>query len=428
LTSLGLSEPGDSLTSTRGPSRRAFLKSALAVGIGSGLLAIGCSAPSASTPSTGASGAASQPTTAPANSSATGSTAAKLLDPIPVGIVDIFTGQAAAYGESARQGHDVALDEINAGSGVAGSKLKFIYEDEAGKPEQAVQAYQKVINQDKVVAILGPGYTPSALAVQKIGEDAKIPSIAPIPSAQPVTEGGYKYFFRTSPDDLNMTQQLVKYVFEKTGQKEFGILAYNNDLGKSGVDTVTKYVNLAGGKILDVELVNLGDKDMSGQLAKFKSSGVVHAFVWTQHTEAALLARQAQEKGQELRMYGGTTLTSPKLMELGGDAVNGTIFVNTFDADSASGRAKQFVDAYKKKYDNKVPDNFAAQAYDAVYLLKDAIERAKSVDGTAIRDALAATTDFSGAMGEHMKVLPNGDLDINFIFMQVSEGKWKRIG
>ncbi len=361
----------------------------------------------------------SSPAPAPAPAA---SNEVKLQGPIKAGAVNMMTGSGAAYGIAAKEGHDLAMEEINKAGGILGAQLQIIYEDEASKPEQAVAAFTKLINKDNVVAIFGAAYTPSTMAIQNIIQEQKIPAITPVSSSALVTSQGNKWMFRTSPDDLYTIRDLVDYVVGKAKKDKLAILAQNNDLGQSGDKLIRENVTRLGGKILTTEWFNPGDKDFSGQISKLQSAGAEHIFVWAQHPEAAQFARQSKEKGYKMTMYGGTLLSSPKLMELGADAVEGTIFANTFNASDATGKAAEFVKNFKTKF-NHDPDNFSAQAYDAVYWLADAIKRAKSADPSKIRDALATTKGFNGVLGSNLSVRDNGDLGYTMLMISVKGGK-----
>jgi branched-chain amino acid transport system substrate-binding protein len=328
------------------------------------------------------------------NSSSTGD--------VVIGHFASLTGDTATFGTSADEGAQLALDEVNKGGGVLGGRkvvLKTV--DDRSLAGDARTAVQKLINSDKVVAILGEIASSRSIAAAPIAQKAKIPMLSPGSTNPKVTQEG-DYIFRACFIDPFQGEAMARFATEKLGKKKVAILYPNNsDYGVGLRDYVKQAVLAAGGQVLAEEsYAEKADKDFKGQLTKIKNANPEALFVTGYYTEAGLIARQARELGLNVPMIGGDGWDSPVLVESGGDAIEGAYFTNHYSPDEDRPEVKSFVDAYKAKWNGKVPDAMAVLGYDAMKLLCDAINRAGSTDSQKIRDALAATKDFPGAAGK----------------------------
>ena len=179
----------------------------------------------------------------------------------------------------------------------------------------------------------------------------------------------------------------------------------------------------AGGQIAAELDYNGGDKDFKGQLTAIKSSAPDGVFVPGYYTDAALICIQAKEVGLNVPFFGGDGWESDKLTEIGQDAVEGTYFSTHYTPDAGGDKGKVFVEAYKKRYNGKLPDAMAALGYDSAMILADAIKRAGSTEGAKIRDALAATKDYDAVTGK-ITINAQRDADKSAVILQVKGGKF----
>jgi branched-chain amino acid transport system substrate-binding protein len=154
-----------------------------------------------------------------------------------------------------------------------------------------------------------------------------------------------------------------------------------------------------GGEIVADESYNKGAVDFRAQLTSIKAKGPQAIFVPGYYTDVGLLSKQARELGLNVPLMGGDGWDSEKLYEIGGQALDGSFFSNHYSVDDPSPRIRAFVEAYKTKFAGQVPDSLAAQGYDAMKILADAMGRAPSLEGPALREALAATKNFDGVTG-----------------------------
>ena len=320
-----------------------------------------------------------------------------------IGIVQSTTGGSAAlYGIPEKQAIELAFAEINAAGTMNGITLQGLHEDDGADRGQTVNIYQRLIRQDKVVAILGPTLSNSAFAADPIAQAAGIPVIASSNTAPGLTKIG-NFIFRTSvPEDL-VFPGVLAYAIKKHGIKSVALIYGLDDaLTRGAYEVEKKAVADAKLDVTGTESYQHGDVDFSAQLTKLRDGKPDAVLLGCLAEEAAAIIRQARQLGfPEKTVFVGCNATiSNKLFELAGPAANGTIVGSSWYAGYDSPRSKAFVAAYRARYAGATPDIYAAQAYDAAYILADAIKAANTTtDGKLIRDKLEATKDFEGVMG-----------------------------
>lgn len=320
---------------------------------------------------------------------------------IKVGLITPLTGPIATFGQSVDKGVRMAVDEINAKGGLLGMKIELIVEDNQAKAEESANIARKFIEQDKVVAILGPVISSNTLAAAPIAQQSKVPLLSPTATNPRVTQIGNYIFRACFIDDfqglvmarfartgLGKRAGKAAILFEKTSDYSIGLAKYFKE----------EFVRL-GGKIVAEESFSSGDQDFSAQLTKIKGKNPDVLYVPSYYDTAGLIIKQARELGINVPILGGDGFDSPQLAELAGkENLKNCYFSGHFFSGSSAPQVKTFVANYKKRY-NAVPDMLAALGYDAAYMLADAIKRAGKVDRTAIRDALAATKNLKLVTG-----------------------------
>jgi len=309
---------------------------------------------------------------------------------IKIGNINPITGEAASYGVSTKNGAALAIKEANDAGGVLGKKIKLIYADDKGDPAEGAVAYTKLIQQDKVIAILGTTTSRSALAGAPICQDAKIPMITPTATNEKVTAVG-DYIFRGCFIDSFQGTVAAKYVATDLKAKTAGIIFdVGNDYSRGLEDTFKTTFEAAGGKVVVAEGHPSGAVDFKAQLTKIVQAKPDVLYIPDFYNDVGLIAKQARELGYTGPFVGGDGWDSPELAKIGGDAIEGGIFTNHYSKDDTRPVVQNFVAKYKAAYGTD-PDAFAVLAYDSGKILIDAIKRAGSTDGAKIRDALAAT-------------------------------------
>jgi branched-chain amino acid transport system substrate-binding protein len=324
---------------------------------------------------------------------------AKQSETIKIGEYASLTGKEATFGQSSHKGVVMALEEINAAGGVLGKKIELVSEDNQTKPGESATVVKKLIARDKVVALLGEVSSGRSLEAAPIAQAAGVPMIAPAATNPSVTEKG-DYIFRVCFIDPFQGTVMAKFAQSDLNAKKVAIIssasnAYSVGLAKFFRETFTQ----SGGTVAVEQKYSEGDKDFRAHLTAVKAAGVDAVFVPGYYTESALLVRQARELGITVPFFGGDGWESDKLLEIGGDALNGCFYSTHFSPQNKEPAVAEFVKKFKTRWNNEVPDAFAALGYDAAYVLVDAIKRAGSTEGAKLRDALAATKDFAGASG-----------------------------
>jgi len=313
-----------------------------------------------------------------------------------IGVISIITGQGAAYGEAITNGFKLARDEINAKGAV---RINLAIEDSSGKQEQALAAAQKLINSERVVAILGPTLSTEMKVVGPEANASGVPIMGTSTTAQGITQIG-KFVFRNSLPESQAIPASIGKAVKKYGIKKVALLYGNDDVfTKSGFDTMKKVSEDLKLKILTIETFQKGQADYKAQLTKIKSLNPDAVFCSALYEEGAVILSQGRKMGIKVPFVGGNGFNSPKVIDIAKDAAEGLIVATPWFAEKNDPKVKAFVAKYQKAYGKK-PDQFAAQAYDALYIMAEALKNAGKADRAALRDALAGVRNFNGVLGK----------------------------
>jgi branched-chain amino acid transport system substrate-binding protein len=344
---------------------------------------------------------------------------------ILIGEYGSLTGGIATFGISTRDASQMAFDEINAAGGVLGQKIKLLVEDDQSKPEEASTVVTKLINQNHVVAMLGHVASTHSLAAAPICQANKVPMITPSSTNPRVTQQG-NYIFRVCFIDPFQGAVMAKFAADTLKVKRVAQLVDVRSDYSVGLQTFFRqHFKSLGGEVVSEQSYSAGDSDFRAQLTQIKAANPEAIYVPGYYTEVGTIARQARELGITIPLLGGDGWDSPKLWEIGGEALNGCYFSNHYSTDDPAPMVQKFVGDYKARY-KQVPDALAALAYDAAKILADAIKRAGSTDGQKVRDAIAATKDFQGVTGT---ITINADRNAikPAVVLKVEGGKYKLI-
>ncbi|MEP7234284.1 MAG: ABC transporter substrate-binding protein [Ignavibacteriota bacterium] len=319
-------------------------------------------------------------------------------DEILIGEYASITGQTATFGQSSHAGTTLAVDEINSAGGVLGKKIKLISEDDQSKAEDATAAVQKLINRDRIVALLGEVASSRSRAGGPIAQQAKIPMISPASTNEEVTKIG-DYIFRICFIDPFLGEALANFGMKTLHAKRAAILLdtkqdYSIGLANAFRTTFRKI----SGDIVSEQAYSSGDKDFRAALTSIRASNPDVIFVPGYYSEVSLIVRQARELGLTCPLLGGDGWDSPELTKGAEKDFNGTYFSNHFSTEDPDPAVQNFIKKYMAKY-NAEPDAMAALGYDATNILADAIKRAGTTEGAKLRDAIASTKDFPGVTG-----------------------------
>jgi len=319
-------------------------------------------------------------------------------EPIKVGEYASLTGKEAAWGQSAHKGTLLAIEEINATGGVLGRPLELLTEDNQSKQGESATGVKKLITRDRVVAILGEVASIRTLEAAPVVQNAKIPMIAPGAVNAKITEVG-DYIFRVCFIDSFQGVVLAKFARETLQAKRVAILTSVNSAYSVSLGKVFRERFVAdGGSIALEQKYGEGDKDFRAQLTAIKAAKPDALIVPGYFTEAALICAQARQLGLTLPIFGGDGWDDPALIAIGGAAVEGTHFCTHYSPDNPSAEVQAFNTRYRARF-GEAPGAYAALGYDSALVLADALKRAGSTEPKALRDALAATKDFSAVTG-----------------------------
>jgi branched-chain amino acid transport system substrate-binding protein len=343
-------------------------------------------------------------------------------DEIVIGEYGSLTGSTATFGISTKNGIDMAVDEINAAGGVLGKKVRVIVEDDQGKPEEARVVVQKLITRDKVVAVLGEVASSNSLAAAPEAQRSMIPMISPSSTNPEVTKVG-DYIFRVCFIDPFQGYVMAKFAAQTLKLTKVGVLRDTKNAYSVGLaDVFVENFKKMGGTIVSDQSYREGDTDFNAQLTAMKPKGPQAIFVPGYYTEVGLIARQAQKQGLTVPLLGGDGWDSPKLVEIGGKALDGSFFANHSSPDDPSPTIQKFIAAYKARF-NAVPDALGGLGYDSAMVLFDAIKRAGTTEGPKLRDAIAATKDFPGVTGS-ITLNAERNADKPAVVLEIKDGKY----
>ncbi|MBE6052566.1 MAG: ABC transporter substrate-binding protein [Clostridium sartagoforme] len=307
---------------------------------------------------------------------------------IKIGGIGPLTGSASTYGISVKEGASLLEKEINDAGGINGKKIEFIFEDDGATPDGAMQAFNKLVDKDDVVAVLGGVTSGATLAIAKNSTERQIPMITPTGTEPSITNEGGEYMFRGCFIDSFQGEILAKYTKDNLNKKTAAVLYnagsdYSIGIAKAYKETLEKN----GGTVVEYLSYNDGDTDFKAQLTKIKSSNPDVIVLPDYYNVVGLIAKQARDISISSQLLGGDGWESEELVNIGGDAIDGAIYINHYYSADTTEIVKNFVDSYKKEF-NKEPDAFAALAYDSAKILVEAIKNANSTDGAAIKDEL----------------------------------------
>jgi len=317
---------------------------------------------------------------------------------IVIGHFASMTGPQATFGISTDQAIRLAIEERNAKGGIKGRKIELVTIDDAGKQTEAVTAVTRLINDHKAVAILGEVASSLSLAGGPVAQKAKIPMISPSSTNPDVTDVG-DYVFRVC--FLDDFQGWVDAKFAKDNLKatKAAILYDQAQAYSSGLaDYFEKAFKEMGGTIVTKQAYTGGNLEITSQLQSIKGSGAEVVFLPGYYSDAGTIIRKARESGIKAPFVGGDGWDSEELPKIAGEAINGNFFSNHYAPEEDRPEVKNFVEKYKQEY-KATADGLAALGYDAALVLFDAMERAPSLGGKDLRDAIAATKNFTGVTG-----------------------------
>jgi len=317
---------------------------------------------------------------------------------IPVGVYAALTGDQAAFGNATVQGVKLAAEEINAGGGLLGRKIRLVIEDDAGRPDQAASVVTKLITSDGVIAVIGENSSTQSLAGAPICQSNKVPMISPSSTNPSVTEKG-DYIFRVCLTDPYQGKALAAFAKNSLKLDNAAILVdKKTDYSIGLAKFFRKEYEALGGKIVVEQSYSGGDTEFRPQLTAIKTVKPKMVFIPGFYTEVGQIAIQARDLGITVPLVGGDGWDSPTVIEIGGKSIDGSYFSDHYFVGDPTPRVQDFVKKIRDRY-GKNPDANAALGYDSMHILARSMKQAGSLDRKAIRDQIAGTREYPGVSG-----------------------------
>jgi len=308
---------------------------------------------------------------------------------IKIGGIYPLSGGVAVYGVEAKNGVEMAVEEINAAGGIDGRKVELIAEDDEGNPEKTVNAYKKLTTKDQVKIIIGSLTSGCTQAITSLAQAQKVVVVAPAATMASITDAG-NFIFRVCFIDPFQGTVGAKFASANLGAKKAAVLYdVGNDYSVGLFDNFKIAFEAAGGTVVAAESYNTGDKDFNAQLTKIKNAAPDVVYLPDYYSTVALIAKQLRAQGITAPIVGADGWGG--IVDNAGDEVLKGFYSDHYAADSTDQKVVDFVAKYKAKY-NATPTAFAALGYDAMYVIKDAMVASKSTDSVKVQAALEKTS------------------------------------
>lgn len=342
---------------------------------------------------------------------------------IKIGALLPLTGPGGKYGEYSKNGIDLAVSEINASGGINGRKVVIVYADTKASPQDGVSGLRRLIDVDGVPAVIGAMASSVTLATAPVAEENAVVIISPASSA-PNLSGIGDFFFRNCVSDDYEGRVMAEYAKDSLGLMKVAILFVNNDYGR-GVENVfsTDFIN-KGGEVVVSESFEQDANDFRTQIVKIKAVNP-DAIYLIGYAEMLQALKQMKENRMSYQILSTVMFDDPDLIAKAGNTAEGVIFTSwAYDPESQEEHVRQFVEKYTKAYGG-APEVFAAQSYDAMMILAEAL-KAKNYTGDEIRQYLDNIERFPGVSGE-TTFDKQGDVMKPLVIKRIVNGQMERL-
>lgn len=322
------------------------------------------------------------------------------VDGIPIGMVLSLTGDTSLYGEAAKRGAEMAVEEFNAGGGYQGKKVSLIVTDDEAKPDKSVEVVKRLITQDHVVGLIGSANSGNALAHIQYAQEAKIPEVIPGATGTKITQEFAKstknYIFRVAPVDNVQVAKLLDEMIMKKGYKKIGLIHDTEVYGQGGKDDVLRLMkDKYHTKPVTISAFNPNDVTLEQPVQDMKKAGVDAILFYGQAPQSAKLLDARNKGNVKTPVFATWAMGDPLVKKLAGDLVNNNVyFVDSYSIDRSK-LTKAFHDKVVAKYNEDIFPIATAQGYDSARLLLLALKKV-GPNGVKIRDEIEKTNNFQG--------------------------------
>ncbi len=316
---------------------------------------------------------------------------------VKIGLMAPLTGFAAADGLSVLNSVKLAVERVNSEGGVLGKKVQLVSYDDRADAKEAVGLARKLIQQDRVVGVVGGSYSTPSRAVAPIFQDDEVPFVAAYAVHPDITKAG-DYCFRNGFLGMVEGKSAAYVAVKMLKAKKIALLTSDNDFGRTLAEGFRTYLKGQNAAIVYQQTYPFKEKDFKPYLAKIKEKAPDLIFASGYYFQTGPIVKQAREMGIKTQIVGEEGADSPKFLEIAGPAAEGFIITTNLNRDDKRPEVQAFLKEYRKRYGIE-PDMVGASAYDAFMIIVDAVKRADSTQGPEVRKAIAATRDFDGLTG-----------------------------
>jgi branched-chain amino acid transport system substrate-binding protein len=352
--------------------------------------------------------------------------------PIKIGAIFSVTGPASFLGAPESKTAKMLVDKINASGGVLGQKLELIIKDSGGSPEKAVSFAKQLIEEDKVLAIIGPSTSGETMQIKKLCEENQMILVS-CAAADGIVNPQAKYVFKTPQKDSQAATWIYRTMKEK-GITKIAVLTGNDGFGASGKKQLEDLAKMEGIEIIANEVFDKQATDLTDVLTKIKATPGVQAVVtWTVVPAQSIVAKNMKQLDMKIPLFQSHGFGNPKYAEQAGVAAEGILFpagrLLVVEELPDSHPQKKLLAAYKKDYEATYKENvstFGGHAYDAVLIVTEALKKAGTTDRAKVRDAIEGLQGLVGTAGIYnFSATDHTGLDLSaFELLTVKDGKF----
>ena len=339
---------------------------------------------------------------------------------VNIGAILPLTGDKSAYGISMKNALELAFEEINNKKLSGNQQINIVFQDSRGLPKDCITAFHNMLTTKNIPLIIGPMSSSEMLSIAPIAEREQVVILSPSASSPAITDAG-DFIFRIAPSDSYEGIMIATFIIERLKLSRVGIIFNNSEYGIGIINKFKDKFTASGGTVLISESYTEGTSDFRTQLDKIKRTNP-EAIYFVGYKELGKIVKQAKELGLSAKYLSVSLFEDPDVLTTAGQSAENVIFPSiSFDIRSDNQRAINFVAAYAKKYGKK-PDAFAASAYDAAYIVAEAIREGGN-DATKIKNALYTIKNFNGLLG-NFGFDSNGDVILPLRLKEVKNGEF----
>lgn len=341
---------------------------------------------------------------------------------ITIGFIGPLTGNASSVGIPIGYAVEIAAEVVNQNGGIKGKSIEIIFEDGACSGETAARAAQKLVHEDKARIIIGGTCSGETLRILPITEKEKVILLSPSSSSPDLTGAG-KYFFRNTPSDVEGGRKLATLMIEKYGYNKIGIISEKTEYAQAFSRVFKESVEELGGEVVSDEDFAPEADDFRSMLTKIEDAGAEALFINPQtEISGGTIVKQAKEINVTSKLFASNVLSGSQSMEIAGEHIEGLVFIDGPGLSYGNTKAAAFLSEFRSKYGDPGIEFYAGAAYDAVFILAQAIEEV-GMNTEKIRRYLSAMENFSGVAGTY-RFNQYGDPEgINFVIKKIQDQK-----